>query len=417
MRKRDLMEKNEHIVNIKFEGKNIIAYKGETVAEALFANGIDFFMLSKKYFRPRGLFCKDGKCGQCKMDIDGNRNALACRTFVREGMSVKRNIPELSIKDLLNFSFYLNLPFFFFLLKNLFIKENRVQERKIIEEYSAEILIIGGGSAGNSAFNTIRKYGGNAILVNDGPISVELSENTLALENTTIFSIEGKTAYGISDKGIIKINANKIIIATGSYNVDRPFKNNDVPGIMLYSEVKNLIEKNIKPGKNAVIIGSSGEEEYIANFLQSKGVNVRGIITENLYRSKYELFYFYKIEKAIGYRKLNAILIGKGKILKKIQCDLLIFTDKCKNLDLVLNVNGRIAYSKEKHSFFPVRDKNLAIAKDIYYAGNFSENESLREGERAAILALNLMKKKNERFLEIVGVKDENNLQIYGYYR
>mgnify|MGYP001626159925 CR=1 FL=1 len=415
MRKRDIIEKNEQIVNIKFEGKNIIAYEGETVAEALFANGIDFFMLSNKYFRPRGLFCKDGKCGQCKMNIDGNRNALACRTFVREGISVKRNIPKLSIKDLKNFSFYLNLPFFIFLLKNLFIQENRIQERKRIEEYSTEILIIGGGSAGNSAFNTIKKFGGNVILVNDGPISAESSENALAFENMNIFSIEGKTAYGISEKRIIKINANKIIIATGSYNIDRPFKNNDVPGIMLFSEVKNLIEKNIKPGKNAVIIGSSGEEEGIANFLQSKGVKVKGIITENLYKSKYDLFYFYKIEKAVGYRKLNAILIGKGKMLKKINCDLLIFTDKSKNLDLVLNVNGKIAYSREKHSFFPVRDKNLTISKDIYYAGNFSDDESLKEGEKAAILALNITKKKNERILEIVGVKNENNMQIYGY--
>jgi len=114
---------------------------------------------------------------------------------------------------------------------------------------------------------------------------------------------------------------------------------------------------------------------------------------------------------------LKGLEIGKGKISKKIECDLVVFTDKTKNVDLVLNVNGRVKYLKERDSFFPVRDKNLSIFKNVYYAGNFSAEESSMEGERAALHAMNLTKKKNEKFVEIVGVENENHLQVSGYYR
>lgn len=417
MRKRDIEEKNGKIVNIKFEGKNITAFEGETVAEALYANGIDIFSLSARHLRPRGIFCGSGKCGQCKINIDGNSNALACRTYVKEGMNVKRNFPAIGISNLKRLSFFRNFPFLVFILKNFLVRVNTVRNGSQKDEYSTDILIVGGGDAGRAALETIERYGGSAIFVDDGTFACEKAKNVTVIQRTRIFSIEGKVVYGISDKGMVKISTNKIIIATGSYNVDRIFENNDLPGIMLYSAVKKLLHKKISPGKIAVIVGSSGEEEDAAHFLEDNGIRVKGIISDRLYRSEYDLFYFYRIKKAYGYRRLKGLEIGKGKMSKKIECDLVVFTDKTKNVDLVLNVNGRVKYLKERDSFFPVRDKNLSIFKNVYYAGNFSAEESSMEGERAALHAMNLTKKKNEKFVEIVGVENENHLQVSGYYR
>lgn len=77
-------------VKIYFEGKEIQAYEGETVAAALVANGIDVFGESYKRNRPRGFYCAIGKCSSCVMIIDGESNVRTCITPVREGMKVAR---------------------------------------------------------------------------------------------------------------------------------------------------------------------------------------------------------------------------------------------------------------------------------------------------------------------------------------
>jgi len=76
-----------------FEGKEINAYQGETVAAALIASGIKVFKYSKKYKRPRGLFCAIGKCSSCLVEINGIPNQMACVRLVEEGINVKRQKP------------------------------------------------------------------------------------------------------------------------------------------------------------------------------------------------------------------------------------------------------------------------------------------------------------------------------------
>jgi len=55
-------------VTIFFEGRQIIAHEGDTVASALIANGIDVLRESMNLHRPRGLFCAIGNCSSCLMD-------------------------------------------------------------------------------------------------------------------------------------------------------------------------------------------------------------------------------------------------------------------------------------------------------------------------------------------------------------
>ncbi|HOA64593.1 MAG TPA: (2Fe-2S)-binding protein [Coprothermobacter proteolyticus] len=77
-------------VTIFFEGRQIIAHEGDTVASALIANGIDVLRESMNLHRPRGLFCAIGNCSSCLMVINGVPNTRACITPVTEGMTVER---------------------------------------------------------------------------------------------------------------------------------------------------------------------------------------------------------------------------------------------------------------------------------------------------------------------------------------
>ena len=76
-----------------FNGKEIEAYRGETVAAALHAAGVWYYHDSSELERPRGLFCAIGHCSACLMTVDGIPNTKICVTDAVDGMVVesKRN--------------------------------------------------------------------------------------------------------------------------------------------------------------------------------------------------------------------------------------------------------------------------------------------------------------------------------------
>ncbi|ODN30209.1 (2Fe-2S)-binding protein [Fervidobacterium thailandense] len=81
----------EDLVTFDFEGTKLQARKGDTIASALIANGIDIFGYTE-HGNPRGFFCAIGKCSSCLVEVDGVPNVRACITPVREGMQVKRQV-------------------------------------------------------------------------------------------------------------------------------------------------------------------------------------------------------------------------------------------------------------------------------------------------------------------------------------
>ncbi len=83
--------KTPKIVKFFFEGRELEAFEGETIAAALVANGIDVFGQTE-HSRPRGFYCAIGKCSSCLVIVDGVPNVRSCITLVREGMQVKRQI-------------------------------------------------------------------------------------------------------------------------------------------------------------------------------------------------------------------------------------------------------------------------------------------------------------------------------------
>src|SRR5437763_1437015 len=76
-------------VRFTFDGREVVAYEGETVAAALLAAGHRTLRRTSRRAEPRGLFCGMGVCFECLMQIDGRPNVQACRTPVAEGMCVQ----------------------------------------------------------------------------------------------------------------------------------------------------------------------------------------------------------------------------------------------------------------------------------------------------------------------------------------
>jgi predicted molibdopterin-dependent oxidoreductase YjgC len=77
-------------VRLTVDGKAIDAREGDTVAAALFANGIDHCRTTPVSGAPRAPYCMMGVCFDCLMEIDGEPNRQACLVPVAEGMRINR---------------------------------------------------------------------------------------------------------------------------------------------------------------------------------------------------------------------------------------------------------------------------------------------------------------------------------------
>ena len=75
-----------------FDGKELPAYEGETIAVALHAAGIRTLSHSVGKNRARGLYCAIGNCASCNMVVDGESNVKTCVTLVQNGMVVETQI-------------------------------------------------------------------------------------------------------------------------------------------------------------------------------------------------------------------------------------------------------------------------------------------------------------------------------------
>jgi len=74
-------------VRFRFDGAEIEALPGETIAAALAAADIVAVRRARSG-APRGPYCGMGVCFECRVRIDGRAQLRACMMPVREGMQV-----------------------------------------------------------------------------------------------------------------------------------------------------------------------------------------------------------------------------------------------------------------------------------------------------------------------------------------
>lgn len=76
-------------IEIFIDGDSVTAFKGETVAAVLLAEGIRTFGHSSETGKPRSMYCGIGICYQCLVTVDGVPNIRACQTPVADGMAIE----------------------------------------------------------------------------------------------------------------------------------------------------------------------------------------------------------------------------------------------------------------------------------------------------------------------------------------
>ena len=279
-------------VKFYFEDKEMEGFEGETIAIALYANGIDVFSWTEEG-RARGAFCMIGKCSSCFMIVDGIPNVRTCRETVKPGIRVYRQrglptVPEITSKS-----------------------ETHATQKEV----ETDVLVIGGGPGGLAAALKAAEYGLKVLLVEDhyklggqlvkqthkffgskdlfggqrGFQIAEIFEKKIR-ENPNITVLTETLAYGIfrdllvglasrKDDTIYKVKAQNIVMATGAHENYLAFPGNDLPGVMGAGGAQTIMnEYGLLPGENILTIGAGNVGLIVSYQLLQAGANVKAIV-------------------------------------------------------------------------------------------------------------------------------------------
>ncbi|MFF1304229.1 (2Fe-2S)-binding protein [Streptomyces sp. NPDC058307] len=74
---------------VTFDGREIEALPGQTVAAALWTAGITSWRTTRGEGRPRGIFCGIGVCFDCLVTVNDRPNQRACLAPLRPGDAIR----------------------------------------------------------------------------------------------------------------------------------------------------------------------------------------------------------------------------------------------------------------------------------------------------------------------------------------
>ncbi len=300
-------------LSLTYRGRRYKGMQGDSIATALYANGLRIFSRSLKYHRPRGLYSLDGECSNCLMEVDDIPNVRSEAMRLREGMIVKpQNVAGSPEHDFMSFvdkldrflpaGFYYHYfhkpyrlwPFFQNRLRKAAglgrLKPSFRMKGNFDEIYPCtDVCVIGAGPSGMNAALSAADQGLRVILLEARPWAGgffdyrsteyspevplykrawQLADEIGQRENIRFFSSTYMTGFYAGnvitafqtgkesdsfDERYIQISAQSVVVATGC--IERPmiFDHNERPGIMQVNCGHRLARTyGLLPGKNAV---------------------------------------------------------------------------------------------------------------------------------------------------------------------
>ena len=264
-------------VEFTWEGQSMVGHAGETIASALFANGVRIFGQHHRDQAPQGIYCANGQCAQCLVMADG-LPVKSCMVPVRPGMRVTPMDGRPVLPDV-----------------------SGVPEMREIETIEVECLIIGGGPAGLSAAIELGKAGVRTLIVDDKhrlggklvlqthkffgsieacyagtrgtDIATRLEEEVCQLENvqvwlnTTALSVFSDRKVGVLREGrYVALRPHVLLVATGAREKSLAFRGNTLPGVYGAGAFQTLVNRDlVRPTERLFIIGG-GNVGLIAGY-------------------------------------------------------------------------------------------------------------------------------------------------------
>jgi thioredoxin reductase len=276
------LKHGEPTITFQFEGVQVQARPGETIAAALIAAGIRDLRIDRNGL-PRGLYCGMGVCQDCLVEINGQSAVPACMTKVSGNADIRRHVspsrllgpaPEPRPLDLLT--------------------------------TSPDVLVVGGGPAGLTAAIAAAQAGAVTVLVDERPapggqyfkqphvgLALDPSHDDGQFAEGRRLISQAKTAGIVFIEGVvidapsagqlvivtqgqrIDIAPKRLIIAAGAYERPRPVPGWTLPGVMTVGAAQTLLRSyRVLPGRRILIAGNGPLNLQVAVELARAGADI-----------------------------------------------------------------------------------------------------------------------------------------------
>ncbi|WP_448577402.1 FAD-dependent oxidoreductase [Thermosphaera sp.] len=416
-------------VSFTYNGKIVEAYEGESVLAGLYAAGFRVFATSPQGDRLRGAFCMIGRCSSCLSRVNGIPNTRICIEPVRDGLVVEsqNGIPDIPLAS----------------------GEN---ERVVEEVKEVDVLIVGAGPAGLKAAEVLGARGLRVLVTTDhfraggqlvkqthkffgdttyygGVRGFKIAEKLISnLSKNPNVEISTRTfVYGYFKEGFfgaekigersvnLIVKARYVIVASGASERSLLFENNDLPGIMGAGGAQTLMnEYGVKPGEDALVIGSGNVGLIVAYQLLQAGVRVHGIAevlreiggwfvhAAKVRRHGVPIYTGHTIVRAEGKDRVEKAVISQVDrdfkpvpgTEKEFDVDLVLLAVGLQpNYSLLSQMGVLMKYLPEAGGLIPLRTKHMETSfRNVFVAGDLSGIEEATtafiEGEIAAYTIL-----------------------------
>ena len=382
-------------LDFTWNGAAHVGHPGDTIVSALAAAGVRVFSRSFKYHRPRGLLTGSFHDPGCTLQVDDEPNVRAAHRLVEAGMDVssQNTWPSLrfDVKAANQMVGRFLAPGFYY---KTFIKPQRLWPtyQKVLARFAhagvtspdtaegyydkryahPDVLVAGGGPAGLAAALAAAEAGARVMLVDEehhlgghlrwggsgdlGALGallerVSRSEHIEVLTNSVVLGRYDDNWVGVVQRGLpgvperlVKARAKVLVVASGL--IERPyvFAGNDLPGVMLSTAARRLINLYaVRPGQRAVVLSANAAGDAAAEDLRRVGVDVAAVVDPRRGQD---------IVRAHGRRGgLSAVELTDGRT---IEADLLVTAVGWTTMTALLNMAGnRPSYVPDAARFVP----------------------------------------------------------------
>ena len=306
--------------SLRFEGRRVAYERGDSIASALFRAGVRTFTRSVKHHRRRGLYCLTGDCANCLVTVNGAPGVRSCMTEPADAMWVRREGGWPSVeRDLLSVTDRMHalMPVGFYY--KAFVRPRiawPIAERVIrratgvgtlptdprpeigfARTLHADVAIIGAGVAGLSAAHAAADAGDRVVVADERRLADALlpggrREAVLALAASLPASVtllerhqavgvyEGPLVPLVGPDALVRVHAERVVVATGAIDTHPVFPGNDVPGVFLARAAARLAATHgIPPGERIVAVAESRDGLEQVRALAAAGVRPVALVT------------------------------------------------------------------------------------------------------------------------------------------
>jgi sarcosine oxidase, subunit alpha len=403
-----------------WNGRPFRGYAGDTIASALAAAGERVFSRSMKYHRPRGLLTAGFHDPGCMVQVGDEPNVRGAHRLVADGMAVtsQNTWPSLrfDVKAANRFAGrFLGAGFYYktFMRPQALWPAYESVLRRFVNGGSVspdtphampekryahpDVLVAGGGPAGMAAAVAAARAGASVLLVEEehrlgghlrwggeadlaaladlaGQVAAEPGIEVLTdavvlgrYDGNWIAVLDrGSRPAGAAGERLVKARATSLVVAPGL--IERPYviEGNDLPGVMLSTAVRRLINLYaVRPGERAVVLTANAEGDTAIADLKRAGVEVARVEDARLGGD---------VRAVRGRGGVRAVEFADGT---RVGCDLLVTAVGWTAPTSLLNMAGnRPVYSERAARFLP---DFAQLPEDVLVTGGIAGDGSLEE--------------------------------------